>query len=225
MTFGSGGRRSIQLSYERESRPGSNVRRAMQTGQGVKPVRGETARRPGSRTTTGAADRARGISRVLSPPRRGRIISLGPTSLPASSSLPGTRRGGPPLVPYLALLRVGFAVRRPLPGRPVRSYHTVSPLPEPPARRPSAVCSLLRFPSPCHQTAPGCYPAPCPAELGLSSGDASGRSPRGRRRSPLACSDDGYPTAGGPVPSRLHSRSVDPVLRECGGALMMTTRA
>ena len=74
-----------------------------------------------------------GISRVLSPPKGRRIISLGPTLPPASCGLPGTvdrsPRSGQLLVPYSALLRVGFTMPRLLPARAVRSYRTVSPLP------------------------------------------------------------------------------------------------
>ena len=82
-----------------------------------------------------------------------RIIYLGPRLLDVSSSLPGTLDAvrtwrGPRLVPYLALLRVGFTVPRLLPARAVVSYTTVSPLPVP-LTRPSAVCSLWYFPSPC----------------------------------------------------------------------------
>jgi len=46
---------------------------------------------------------------------------------------------------YLVLLRVGFAVPRTVASRAVRSYRTLSPLPDPLAG-PSAVCSLLHFP-------------------------------------------------------------------------------
>ena len=55
------------------------------------------------------------VSRVLLPAlafrgRRAVAIHLGPALPPASSCLPGSRwRGGPPLLPYLALLRAGFA--------------------------------------------------------------------------------------------------------------------
>ena len=54
---------------------------------------------------------------------------------------------GPPC-PCLALLRVGFAEPPRSPGALVVSYTTVSPLPVPgPGGGPSAVCSLLHFPS------------------------------------------------------------------------------
>src|SRR5690242_11215185 len=69
------------------------------------------------------------ISRVLS----WTAIHLGQGSLPASSSLPGSRAdrtcGSLRLLPYLALLRVGFSVPRTVTRRAVRSYRTFSPLP------------------------------------------------------------------------------------------------
>src|SRR5690606_3023213 len=72
------------------------------------------------------------------------------------------------LVLYLALLRVGFTVPRAVASRAVVSYTTVSPLPVPShsRRRPSAVCSLLHFPSSC-DARPLAGTLPC--ELGLSS--------------------------------------------------------
>ncbi len=52
---------------------------------------------------------------------------------------------GPYLVnPYLALLRVEFTVPRTVASRAVRSYRTLSPLPDP-ITGPSAVCSLLHW--------------------------------------------------------------------------------
>ena len=72
----------------------------------------------------------------------------------ASSDLPesdggsdraASARGRFPLC--LVLLRVGFAKPAESPRLLVRSYRTVSPLPVPLAR-PSAVYSLLHFPSP-----------------------------------------------------------------------------
>jgi hypothetical protein len=84
-----------------------------------------------------------------------------------SCSLPGTAGGaGRSIVPYLALLRVGFAVPSAVTRDAVRSYRTVSPLPvtgEPAHRRFTLCCTFRRL------AAPGRYPAPCPAELGLSS--------------------------------------------------------
>ena len=107
--------------------------------------------------------RARGangkrISRVLSPVARRRTIYLGRRSPAASSGLPGTLATRATSRPCLALHRVGFTVPRPLPGRAVGSYPTVSPLPVLP-KGPSAVCSLWHFPSPCGARAlPGTLP-------------------------------------------------------------------
>ncbi len=70
----------------------------------------------------------------------------------ASCSLPGTARSlltdrrGPRLVPYLALLRVGLAVPLPLPGARWSLTPPFHPCLCP--RGPSAVCFLLRCPSP-----------------------------------------------------------------------------
>ena len=59
---------------------------------------------------------------------------------------PGTdNAAGNGIVPDLALLRKGLAMRPGLLLGPVVSYTAVSPLPA--ARRQPAVCSLLRFPS------------------------------------------------------------------------------
>ena len=79
------------------------------------------------------------ISRILSPRfRGGDHLSKRPE--------PGTdNAAGSGIVPYLALLRKGLAMR---PGSlrcPVVSYTAVSPLPD--ARKRPAVCSLLRCPS------------------------------------------------------------------------------
>ena len=106
-------------------------------------------------------------------------------------------------------------------GRPVRSYRTVSPLPVPPRgghRRSALCCTFHRL------AAPGSYPAPCPAELGLSSGDASGRSPR----PPAILThvlETQVPRCRKVGPGEPHSSSADPAPREWGGALMMATRA
>lgn len=85
---------------------------------------------------------------------------------------------GPYLVnPYLALLRVEFTVPRTVTSRAVRSYRTLSPLPDPTCvghRRFALCCTGRGFP-------PRRYLAPCPMEPGLSSLRPSPR--RGRRRS------------------------------------------
>ncbi len=94
------------------------------------------------------------------PPERGSVNELKLTGKPGSvednhSSRPAiahwlkqpTRvQYGPYLVnPYLALLRVEFTVPRTVTSRAVRSYRTLSPLPDPLKERPSAVCSLLHW--------------------------------------------------------------------------------
>jgi len=86
-----------------------------------------------------------GISRVLSPASRGRIISLGPTLPPGSSDLPGTRMERAAPRPCLVLLRVGFAKRSPLPGTRCALTAPFHPCLCPGG--PSAVCSLWHFPS------------------------------------------------------------------------------
>jgi hypothetical protein len=86
-------------------------------------------------------------------------ISLGRRSPDASSGLPGSRYGSdqsaggrgredrlPPMLPYLALLPVGFAEPDRSPGLLVSSYLTVSPLPR--GLRREAVCFLWHFPYP-----------------------------------------------------------------------------
>jgi hypothetical protein len=65
-----------------------------------------------------------------------------PTSL---ATYPGARTGYPLALPYLVLHRVGFAELPRSPEELVRSYHTVSPLPD--TGRCRAVCFLLHFPS------------------------------------------------------------------------------
>ena len=74
---------------------------------------------------------------------------------------------GPYLVnPYLALLRVEFTVPRTVTSRAVRSYRTLSPLPDPACagHRRFALCCTSRRLAP-----PRRYLAPCPMEPGLSS--------------------------------------------------------
>ena len=74
------------------------------------------------------------------------------------AAYPGLGRSGPPLVPYVALLRVGFTMRP-------RHQEPGALLPHPftlacaASRRPSAVCSLWHFPSPLGARAlPGTLP-------------------------------------------------------------------
>src|SRR5689334_22261088 len=102
---------------------------------------------PGAFRAPGATDtRSQPVSRVLSKA----TIPLGPASPQTSSSLPGRRAGRASAIfiaalPYLALLRTGFALPRSVTRRAVRSYRTFSPLPVPCGT--SAVCFLWHFPS------------------------------------------------------------------------------
>src|SRR5438067_222412 len=79
-----------------------------------------------------------------------------------------------PVIPCLALLRVGVTEPPESPRTLVRSYRTVSPLPVLRCRshRRSALCCPNR------QVAPSWLsPAPCPLESRLSSTSARGRGP------------------------------------------------
>ncbi len=90
-------------------------------------------------TTRGSRSR-RPVSRILyAPAREARRSSIWTASRDTvHAAYPRVNRDGPPrgaltdaLPAYLALLRMGFAVPRLLPGRAVGSYPTVSPLPVP----------------------------------------------------------------------------------------------
>ena len=114
----------------------------------------------------------RPVSRVLCPgrfPDRGDDhFSRAPVTRRLQRPNPGAARATPSL-PYLALLRVGFTEPARSPAPLVSSYLTVSPLPprHPFGRRRNGglfSVALVRGVSP-----PGRYPAPCPAEPGLSS--------------------------------------------------------
>jgi hypothetical protein len=84
------------------------------------------------------------------------------------AAYPGLDWRGPRLVPYLALLRVGFTEPLTVTRSAVVSYTAVSPLPDPLAR-PSAVCSLLHFPSP-RDARPLAGTLPCGARTFLGAG-------------------------------------------------------
>ena len=86
--------------------------------------------------------------------------------------------------------------------RAVRSYRTLSPLPDPqsgiaPGSRPSAVCFLWHCPSPRRDGAGG-YPPPCPAVLGLSSTRVGSPQPTQR---PRARTNVPFPAPHPPRPS------------------------
>src|SRR5690606_9672631 len=99
--------------------------------------------------------------------RAGRIISLRTPSPAPSSSLPGTPLERATPRPCLALLQVGFAVPLLLPEARCALTAPFHPCLYPQRttghRRSTLCCTFRRL------TTPGRYPAPCPAELGLSS--------------------------------------------------------
>jgi len=136
VTFGSGGRRSIHLSYGRKIT------------STYSPSGGDARNKPSS-----------------VPDKPGKIISLGFTLLRTSGGLPGTQTERAAPCPCLALLRVGFTMRSPLPGTRCALTAPFHPYLCPRrGHRRSALCGTFHRLSP-----PGRYPAPCPVELGLSS--------------------------------------------------------
>ncbi|GAP07803.1 hypothetical protein ATHL_02691 [Anaerolinea thermolimosa] len=102
--------------------------------------------------------------------RRWAVISLGHRSPGGSSGLPGTL-GRAALTPkgwsLLGLAPGGGCLAGALLRSPVVSYTTISPLPHPRRYVSVALSGTLRR--------PGCYPAPCPVERGLSSTLYQGR--------------------------------------------------
>ncbi len=113
-------------------------------------------------------------------PLRGRIIHLGLPLPTASCGLPGTQAERATPRSLFGLASGGVCQRLAVTRSPVRSYRTLSPLPVPLGghRRSTLCCTFRRL------TTPGRYPAPCPVELGLSSGS------RNHRRSSLARSGE-----------------------------------
>ena len=116
MASASGGQRSIQLSYGRNSV-------------------GSARNKPSSVRRISIASRQR--------LQRGGIISLGPTLLPASSSLPGTQVARAAPRPLFGLAPGGVCHAASVTSGPVRSYRTLSPLPVRPARTRAAIGGLL----------------------------------------------------------------------------------
>ena len=111
----------------------------------------------------------RGLERVKLTDKPGSVVDSH-SSRPAIAhwlKQPTRVQYGPYLMnPYLALLRVEFTVPRTVARRAVRSYRTLSPLPDPTyaGHRRFALCCTGRGLAP-----PRRYLAPCPVEPGLSS--------------------------------------------------------
>jgi|GEM_PF-2878487 len=81
------------------------------------------------------------------------------------ATYPETRTDSPQSFPYLVLHRTGFTKLSRSPGKLVRSYRTVSPLPRclAASRRSTLCCTFL------HVTVTPRYGASCPVVFGLSS--------------------------------------------------------
>ena len=108
-----------------------------------------------------------GISRVLSRSRgedhfSGVTVS-GALKQPTRDSIGAGRSS-----PLFGLAPGGVYHAAPVTGSAVRSYRTVSPLPVHASRRPSAVCSLLHFPSP-RDARPLAGTVPCGARTFLDT--------------------------------------------------------
>src|SRR5690606_42156734 len=106
---------------------------------------------------------------------RGRLRSRALPFPALASSLPGTLAGRAAPRPLFGLAPGGVYHAAPVTGRAVRSYRTLSPLPvlrERSHRRSALCCTVRRL------ATPGRYPAPCPAELGLSSTPVPVNRPR-----------------------------------------------
>ncbi len=189
-TFGSGGRRSIQLSYGR-----------------FKGIR--EANKPSSVSLAGGGsflwDRGCPRPRAAYP------------GLPIIRD----RWRGPRLVPYSALLRVGFTVPLPLPAARWSLTPPFHPCLCPCG--PSAVCSLLHFPSP-RDARPLAGTLPCGARTFLERGPALEHA---QARRPCSNESSGAPairtrfpdcqTAGDSCPGGTPDTRIDIVTRDPAG--------
>ncbi len=90
------------------------------------------------------------------------IIPLAPPLLTGSSNLPGRANGPFDQRPYLVLLHAGFGLPRLLPAARWAFTPPFHPFPGCPGW--FVFCATFRRVAP-----PGCYPAHCPMEFGLSS--------------------------------------------------------
>ena len=176
------------------------------------PGQGSGAARKGAAPAAGRR-RARRVSARNKPssvPSRGRIIHLGLPSPAASCGLPGTRTGRAAPRPLRGLAPGGVCRAASVASGPVRSYRTVSPLPVPPGG-PSAVCSLLHFPSPRGARAlPGTLP--CGARTFLPwSASRHGRSSLARSRLATPAGRPGSARRPQPPRTRAYLRTARPL--------------
>ena len=146
----------------RAPRPGGNVsylsdvRLPAEDGRGTElSITSNNPRQSGQRTVS------RPVGGVLSPPKW--EVGGHPSARP-TWGVPSLLGGRAAHVPYLALLRVGFAEPLRSPGALVRSYRTVSPLPVPSPAIGGLFSVALSFGSPRLASR-----APCPLEPRPSS--------------------------------------------------------
>ena len=149
------------------------------------------------------------VSRVLCPdPGWGRAGSFiwDPDRSEPRAAHPGLGRGRRPLVLYSALLRVGFAMRPPLPAARCALTAPFHPCLCPGG--PSAVCSLRHFPSPRGARAlPGTLPCGARTFLRPASPGDSRRRSLGPSSRPM---DDRFGQAPPPSPPRRACGRPDP---------------
>ena len=148
-------------------------------------VKGRTPARDGRRSRK---DGRRKPSSVTPGPAKGRLgagsFIWDPNCFGPLAAYPGLGRDRRSLVPYLALLRMGFAMRPLLPAARCALTAPFHPCLCPRRRGPSAVCSLRHFPSPRGARAlPGILPCGARtflhrrARCGTPCGDPSARPP------------------------------------------------
>ena len=122
------------------------------------------------------------------------IIPLGDALLRRSSNLPGSANGPFDQLPYLVLLHAGFGLPRLSPAARCALTAPFHPYPSTRIQRLAApntrsgryvFCATVRRVAP-----PGCYPAHCPVEFGLSSPRGTSSAVAFQRRRMVTASSD-----------------------------------